>query len=199
MYEMFMGPLEVSKPWATTGLIGVYRFLDRIWRLYDERPITDEPLVDELERTLHKTIKKVTNDTNTLNFNTAISQMMVLVNELYKIDNFPREVAETLVKLLSPYVPHLAEELWERLGHTGSLGTVAWPEYQEELTFDTQIEMVFQVNGKVRSKATVAKGITKENALALAKEDEKMQSWLAGKTIVKEIVVPDKLVNIVVR
>ena len=199
MYEVFMGPLEVSKPWATTGLIGVYRFLDRIWRLYDERPITDEPLVDELERTLHKTIKKVTNDTNTLNFNTAISQMMVLVNELYKIDNFPREVAETLVKLLSPYVPHLAEELWERLGHTGSLGTVAWPEYQEELTFDTQIEMVFQVNGKVRSKATVAKGITKENALALAKEDEKMQSWLAGKTIVKEIVVPDKLVNIVVR
>ncbi len=199
MYEMFIGPLEVSKPWATTGLIGVYRFLDRIWRLYDERPITDEPLGEELERTLHKTIKKVTYDTNTLNFNTAISQMMVLVNELYKVDSFPREVAETLVKLLSPYVPHLAEELWERLGYTGSLGTVAWPEYQEELTFDTQIEMVFQVNGKVRSKATVAMGITKENALALAKEDEKMQSWLAGKTIVKEIVVPDKLVNIVVR
>jgi leucyl-tRNA synthetase len=199
MYEMFMGPLEVSKPWATTGLIGVYRFLDRIWRLYDERPITDEPLGEELERTLHKTIKKVTYDTNTLNFNTAISQMMVLVNELYKVDSFPREVAETLVKLLSPYVPHLAEELWERLGYTGSLGTVAWPEYQEELTFDTQIEMVFQVNGKVRSKATVAMGMTKESALALAKEDEKMQSWLAGKTIVKEIVVPDKLVNIVVR
>ena len=199
MYEMFMGPLEVSKPWATTGLIGVYRFLDRIWRLYDERPITDEPLGEEVERTLHKTIKKVTYDTNTLNFNTAISQMMVLVNELYKVDSFPREVAETLVKLLSPYVPHLAEELWERLGYTGSLGTVAWPEYQEELTFDTQIEMVFQVNGKVRSKATVAMGMTKESALALAKEDEKMQSWLAGKTIVKEIVVPDKLVNIVVR
>ncbi|NCC12528.1 MAG: leucine--tRNA ligase [Spirochaetia bacterium] len=199
MYEMFMGPLEVSKPWATTGLIGVYRFLDRVWRLYDERPITDEALGEELERTLHKTIKKVTYDTNTLNFNTAISQMMVLVNELYKIDNFPREVAETLVKLLSPYVPHLAEELWERLGHTGSMKTVTWPTYQEELTVDNEIEMVFQINGKVRAKTTVAKGLSKEKALALAKEDEKVRTWLEGKTIVKEIVVPDKLVNIVIR
>ena len=199
MYEMFMGPLEVSKPWATTGLIGVYRFLDRVWRLYDERPITNEAMDDELERTLHKTIKKVTYDTSTLNFNTAISQMMVLVNELYKIESFPREVAETLVKLLSPYVPHLAEELWERLGHTGSLKTVSWPVYQEELTIDNEIEMVFQINGKVRSKTTVAKGLSKEKALALAKGDEKIQTWLEGKTIVKEIVVPDKLVNIVVR
>ncbi len=199
MYEMFMGPLEVSKPWATTGLIGVYRFLDRVWRLYDERPITDEALGEELERTLHKTIKKVTYDTNTLNFNTAISQMMVLVNELYKIESFPKEVAETLVKLLSPYVPHLAEELWERLGHTGSMKTVTWPTYQEELTVDNEIEMVFQINGKVRAKTTVAKGLSKEKALALAKEDEKMKTWLEGKTIVKEIVVPDKLVNIVIR
>ena len=120
-------------------------------------------------------------------------------NERYKIESFPREVAETLVKLLSPYVPHLAEELWERLGHTGSLKTVSWPVYQEELTIDNEIEMVFQINGKVRSKTTVAKGLSKEKALALAKGDEKIQTWLEGKTIVKEIVVPDKLVNIVVR
>ncbi len=199
MYEMFMGPLEVSKPWATTGLVGVYRFLDRIYRLFEERAIVDEEPSDELNRTLHKTIKKVTWDTNTLNFNTAISQMMVLVNELYKIDVLPKVVAETLVKLLGPYVPHLAEELWERLGHNGSLSTAAWPQFVEELTVDNQIEMVFQINGKVRSKTTVPKGFGKDEVLAMAKRDEKLASWLEGKTIVKEIVVVDKLVNIVVK
>ncbi|MPL97356.1 Leucine--tRNA ligase [bioreactor metagenome] len=199
MYEMFMGPLEVSKPWATTGLVGVYRFLDRIYRLFEERVIVDEEPSDELNRTLHKTIKKVTWDTNTLNFNTAISQMMVLVNELYKIDVLPKVVAETLVKLLGPYVPHLAEELWERLGHSTSLSTAAWPQFVEELTVDNQIEMVFQINGKVRSKTTVPKGLGKDEVLAMAKRDEKLASWLEGKTIVKEIVVVDKLVNIVVK
>lgn len=199
MYEMFMGPLEVSKPWATTGLVGVYRFLDRIYRLFEERTVIDEQPSDELNRTLHKTIKKVTYDTNTLNFNTAISQMMVLVNELYKVETLPRMVAETLVKLLGPYVPHLAEELWERLGHSGGLSTVAWPQFVEELTVDNQIEMVFQVNGKVRSKVTVSKGLGKDEVLAMAKKDEKLASWLEGRTIVKEIVVADKLVNIVVK
>ncbi len=199
MYEMFMGPLEVSKPWATTGLVGVYRFLDRIYRLFEERTVIDEQPSDELKRTLHKTIKKVTYDTNTLNFNTAISQMMVLVNELYKVETLPRVVAETLVKLFGPYVPHLAEELWERLGHSGGLSTVAWPQFVEELTVDNQIEMVFQVNGKVRSKVTVSKGLGKDEVLAMAKKDEKLASWLEGRTIVKEIVVADKLVNIVVK
>ena len=125
--------------------------------------------------------------------------MMVLVNELYKIEILPREVGETLVKLLGPYVPHLAEELWERLGHSGGLSTVAWPAYCEEFTIDNQIEMVFQINGKVRSKVTVPKGLGKDEVLSMAKEDEKMRNWLEGKTIVKEIVVPDKLVNIVVK
>ena len=199
MYEMFMGPLEVSKPWATTGLVGVYRFLDRVYRLYEERTIDDEEPSLELKKTLHKTIKKVTIDTDTLNFNTAISQMMVLVNELYKIERFPKEVAVALVKMLGPYVPHLAEELWERMGNTESLYKVSWPSYEEQFTIDNEIEMVFQVNGKVRSKASVSKGITKEDALLLAKNDEKIQGWIEGKTIVKEIVVPDKLVNIVVR
>ena len=199
MYEMFMGPLEVSKPWATTGLVGVYRFLDRIYRLYDERTIVDEVPSLELRKTLHKTIKKVTHDTESLNFNTAISQMMVLVNELYKIESFPKEVAVALVKMLGPYVPHLAEELWERMGNTQSLGKVSWPSFEQELTIDNEMEMVFQINGKVRSKATVSTGITKEAALLMAKEDEKIKAWLEGKTIVKEIVVPNKLVNIVVR
>ncbi|WP_394699369.1 leucine--tRNA ligase [uncultured Sphaerochaeta sp.] len=199
MYEMFMGPLEVSKPWATTGLSGVYRFLDRIWRLYEDRPLSEEEPSAELLKTLHKTIKKVTYDTNTLNFNTAISQMMVLVNELYKIETLPRVVWEALIKMLGPYVPHMAEELWEKAGHDPSLANVTWPSYEESLTIDSEVEMVFQINGKVRAKVVIEKGMGKAELLALAKSNDKIISWLEGKTIVKEIVVPDKLVNIVIR
>ena len=199
MYEMFMGPLEVSKPWSTAGLVGVYRFLDRIWRLYTERTIDDDPPSTDLLKILHKTIKKVSEDTASLDFNTAIAQMMILVNDLYKEETFPREVAQTLVKLLSPYVPHLAEELWQRLGHEGSLVTAFWPAWDEALTVDTMVTLVFQVNGKVRSKVEAPMGLGREEALALAKGDEKIQKWLEGKTTIKEIVVADKLVNIVVR
>lgn len=199
MYEMFMGPLEVSKPWATTGLSGVYRFLDRVWRLQEERTISDEEPSEEILKLLHKTIKKVTHDTDTLNFNTAISQMMVLVNELYKIDTLPRVVWETLIKLLGPYVPHLAEELWQLCGNEPTLANVPWPLYDESLTVDSEVAIVFQVNGKVRSKAVVEKGTEKEELLRLAKSDERILTWLEGKTIVKEIVVADKLVNLVIK
>ncbi len=199
MYEMFMGPLEVSKPWATTGLSGVYRFIDRVWRLQDDRPIIDEAPSEEILKILHKTIKKVTHDTDTLNFNTAISQMMVLVNELYKIDTLPRVVWETLIKLLGPYVPHIAEELWELAGHKPTLANVPWPTYDEKLTIDSEVQIIMQVNGKVRSKSLQEKGLSKEEMLSLARNDEKILGWIAGKTIVKEIVVPDKLVNFVVK
>lgn len=199
MYEMFMGPLEVSKPWATTGLSGMYRFLDRVWRLQEERTISDEEPSEEILKVLHKTIKKVTHDTDTLNFNTAISQMMVLVNELYKIDTLPRVVWETLIKLLGPYVPHLAEELWQLCGNEPTLANVPWPLYDESLTVDSEVAIVFQVNGKVRSKAVVEKGTEKEELLRLAKSDERILTWLEGKTIVKEIVVADKLVNLVIK
>ncbi|HKL60271.1 MAG TPA: leucine--tRNA ligase [Sphaerochaeta sp.] len=198
MYEMFMGPLEVSKPWATTGLSGVYRFIDRVWRL-QERTISEEEPSEEILKLLHKTIKKVTHDTDNLNFNTAISQMMVLVNELYKTDTLPRVVWETLIKLLGPYVPHIAEELWELAGHEPALANVSWPTYEEELTIDSEVQIIIQVNGKVRSKSLQEKGLSKEELLMIAKSDEKIQSWIEGKTIVKEIVVPDKLVNLVVK
>ncbi|HKL59277.1 MAG TPA: leucine--tRNA ligase, partial [Sphaerochaeta sp.] len=198
MYEMFMGPLEVSKPWATTGLSGVYRFIDRVWRL-QERTITDEEPSEEILKLLHKTIKKVTDDTASLNFNTAISQMMVLVNELYKTEGLSRVVWETLIKLLGPYVPHIAEELWEKAGHEPSLANVSWPTYDEKLTIDSEVQIILQVNGKVRSKSLQEKGLSKEEMLALAKGDERIQTWIAGKTIIKEIVVPDKLVNLVVK
>jgi leucyl-tRNA synthetase len=196
MYEMFMGPLQVSKPWATTGLSGDFRFLDRVWRL-TERTVVDEIPSDDIKRLLHKTIKKVSNDTATLNFNTAISQMMILVNELYKLETLPKEVWETLILLLAPYVPHLAEELWHMMGHEGSVANVQWPAFIEEFTIDETVEVVFQINGKVRSKAQVAKGSQGLKELALA--NDRIAELIAGKAVVKVIVVPDKLVNIVVR
>ncbi|HHT81243.1 MAG: leucine--tRNA ligase [Sphaerochaeta sp.] len=199
MYEMFMGPLEVSKPWATTGLSGVYRFIDRVWRLQEERTVTDEEPSEAILKLLHKTIKKVTHDTDSLNFNTAISQMMVLVNEIYKTESLPRVVWETLIKLLGPYVPHIAEELWELAGHEPTLANVPWPTYDEKLTIDSEVQIILQVNGKVRSKSLQEKGLSKAEMLALAKDDERVQRWIEGKTIVKEIVVPDKLVNLVVK
>lgn len=199
MYEMFMGPLEVSKPWATTGLSGVYRFIDRVWRLQEERTVTDEEPSEAILKLLHKTIKKVTHDTDSLNFNTAISQMMVLVNEIYKTESLPRVVWETLIKLLGPYVPHIAEELWELAGHEPTLANVPWPTYDEKLTIDSEVQIILQVNGKVRSKSLQEKGLNKAEMLALAKDDERVQRWIEGKTIVKEIVVPDKLVNLVVK
>jgi len=198
MYEMFMGPLQVSKPWATTGLSGVYRFLDRIWRL-TERRITEDPVPTGLLRTLHKTIKKVTKDTANLDFNTAISQMMILVNELYKIEELPRDVWETLILLLAPYVPHLAEELWEMAGHEPSVTTVAWPTYDESLTIDDTVEVVVQINGKVRAKLMSEKGVPKEQLLGEAMDLPRIQELLVDRQVLRTIVVPDKLVNIVIK
>jgi leucyl-tRNA synthetase len=195
---MFMGPLQVSKPWATTGLSGVYRFLDRIWRL-TERRITEDPVPAGLLKTLHKTIKKVTKDTANLDFNTAISQMMILVNELYKIEELPKDVWETLILLLAPYVPHLAEELWEMAGHAPSVTTVAWPTYDESLTIDDTVEVVVQINGKVRAKLMSEKGVPKEQLLGEAMDLPRIQELLVDKQVLRTIVVPDKLVNIVIK
>jgi leucyl-tRNA synthetase len=198
VYEMFMGPLEVSKPWSTAGLVGVSRFLERIWAI-SERPLVEGPLAPELEKLLHKTIKKVTNDTATLNFNTAISQMMIYSNELSKLETIPRAAWEPFVLLLAPYAPHLGEELWEKLGHEGSVSKAPWPAYHEELTCDDEKEIVVQVNGKVRSKFTAPAGTSKEELIEMAKRAEKIPEWLSGKEIVKAIAVQDKLVSFVVR
>jgi len=199
LYEMFMGPLQVSKPWSTSGIGGVHRFLDRIWRLSDEREISEEEPSLELLKSLHKTIKKVTLDTDTLNFNTAISQMMVLVNDIYKIDTLPRVIWESLLLLLSPYSPHLAEELWEKAGKEAPIANAPWPKYIEELTIDNEIELVVQINGKLRSKINVSRDISKEQMIEVALNDEKTKQWIDGKTIIKKIAVPGKLVNIVVK
>ena len=199
VYEMFMGPLTMSKPWSTQGTIGVYRFLDRIWRIATEKRIEDVAVPAELEKLLHKTVKKVTNDTATLNFNTAISQMMVLVNEMNKLEVVPKKVLETLTLLLSPYTPHRAEELWSMLGHEPSVANEKWPEYDEALCAEDTIEMVVQVNGKLRARIPMPTTASKDEMLAEAKRNAKIVPYLEGKSLVKEIVVPGKLVNLVVK
>jgi len=197
-YEMFMGPLQVSKPWSTSGLSGVFRFLERIWRL-GEREISNEAPPQQLLKTLHKTIKKVTHDTASLDFNTAIAQMMILVNELYKVDFLPKDIWLPFLLLLSPYVPHIAEELWEKAGKEPSITNQKWPSYDEKLTVDDEIELIVQINGKVRAKSLIAKGTDVEALKALALELPRIKEWTADKEIIKIITVADKLVNIVIK
>jgi len=199
MYEMFMGPLQVSKPWSTTGIAGVWRFIDRIWRMGDEKQITENKAPAEIMKSLHKTIKKVTEDTATLNFNTAISQMMVYVNDLSRLETLPREAWEPFVLLLAPYAPHLAEELWEKAGHEPSVANVSWPKYIEAMTLDDEIQIVCQINGKVRAKLMLPRDASKEDIIAAAKTNDNVMKYLENAQIVKEIVVPGKLVSFVVK
>ncbi len=196
VYEMFMGPLQVSKPWSTSGISGVHRFLDRVWRLF-EKEIVDEAPSEELVKLLHKTIKKVTHDTDGLEFNTAISQMMIFVNEVFKQEVLHRSLIEPFVLLLTPYAPHLGEELWERLGKEPLAGAQAWPSYEEALTKDDQIELVFQVNGKVRAKVQADADLNPDQMKEMALSHPRIKELTDGKTIRKIIPVPGKLVNIV--
>ncbi len=196
LYEMFMGPLEQSKPWSTQGLIGIHRFLDKVWRTAHKPMDSAEPNAD-LVKILHKTIKKVGQDTQNLDFNTAISQMMIFINEAFKAETINIDIWKRFILLLSPYAPHLSEELWEMAGGTGSTALESWPEYDEALTKDDEIELVLQVNGKVRAKLTVPADTPKDELEKLALENERIRELTEGKTIRKVIAVPNKLVNIV--
>ncbi|WP_455382505.1 class I tRNA ligase family protein, partial [Salinispira pacifica] len=199
MYEMFMGPLQVAKPWSTNGLTGVHRFLDRVWRL-SERDLADDSPSEELLRVLHRTIKKVSEDTDRLEFNTAIAQMMIFVNELFKDEgSLSRSLWEPFVLLLAPYAPHLAEELWEKLGHSESLAFVPWPEWDEELTRAKQVTVVVQINGKLRSRMEVGADTPEAELEKMALALDRTRELIEGKTVAKIITVPNKLVNIVVR
>ena len=205
MYEMFMGPLTVSKPWNTQGLIGVNRFLDKIWTLSD-KPMTDVDIKGKLDKdlaalrkTYAKTVKKVTDDTNNLDFNVAISQMMIFVNEASKFDSLPREMWEGFVLLLSPYAPHLGEELWEKIGHKESCAYAKWPEFSEEFCKDDTKEFPVMINGKLRAKFEAAANTDNATLEAMAKETEGFKKFTEGKTVAKIIVVPGKLVNVVVK
>ena len=207
VYEMFMGPLEISKPWSTAGLIGVSRFLEKLWAIglksgklgaesAEWEKISGEEK-DKLIRLLHKTIKKVSNDTATLNFNTAVSQMMIYSNELLKLPSVPASLWEPLVIMLSAYAPHLGEELYEQLGATESVTKAAWPSFDESLTIDDECTIVVQVNGKIRDKFNASRGTSKEELEKTALMLDGVKKWIEGHSIAKVIVVPEKLVNIV--
>ncbi|WP_428768423.1 leucine--tRNA ligase [Treponema sp. HNW] len=198
MYEMFMGPLEVSKPWSTQGLVGIHRFLEKVWTV-SEKPLSDEKASGELTKLLHKTIKKVSTDTASLNFNTAISQMMIFINETSKAEKLAKEVWENFVIMLSVYAPHLGEELWQKLGKTETVSRAVWPSWDEQLCKDDNCTIVVQVNGKIRDKFEAALNEGKETLEKLALQTEGAKRFTDGKEIVKVITVPNKLVNIVVR
>ena len=208
MYEMFMGPLEATKPWSMSGVDGVCRFLGRVWRMItDERSdelclnsaVQDiEPTPDQL-RLLHKTIKAVTDDIEKLSFNTAISRMMEFTNELGTNDPRPKSVLEPFVLLLSPFAPHIAEELWELLGHDDTLAYAAWPSYDESLIAQAEIEVPVQVNGKVRSRVVVPADADAKAIEQAAAQDDTVTRHLEGKNVLKVVVVPGRLVNFVVK
>ncbi|MFA5203706.1 MAG: leucine--tRNA ligase [Lentisphaeria bacterium] len=205
MYEMFMGPLTDAKPWNTAGVEGVYRFLHRAWKMIVgpdgalAPQLTDAPLTRDQERLLHQTIKKVGDDFETMSFNTAISQLMIFVNEFGKCDQRNRAAMAAFVQLLSPLAPHIAEELWQRLGHADTLAYAPWPAYDEAKLKVDELEIVVQVNGKPRGKITVPAAAAVAALEAAAQADPKVQEHLAGKTVVKVITVPGRLVNIVAR
>jgi leucyl-tRNA synthetase len=203
LYEMFMGPLEVVKPWTTKNVNGVYRFLQRVFRLYTDpegkRPLTEAPAPLSLRRSLHRTIKKVSEDTEGMRFNTAIAQMMTLVNELYQEKALPREVALPFVLLLAPYAPHLAEELWELLGNKDTLAYEPWPEYDPALVVQDTITVGVMVNGKNRGEVSFPADATEEQVLEAALSVPSVKPHLEGKTITMKKYVKGKIVTVVVK
>ncbi|MGJ8639805.1 MAG: leucine--tRNA ligase [Opitutaceae bacterium] len=204
LYLMFLGPLEAMKPWNTKGIEGIARFLRKVWRLIvsedgsvHTKVGAADSLDQETERVLHATIKKVTEDYTTLGFNTAISQMMICINQLAKAEALPKQAVESFLKLLAPLAPHQAEELWQRLGHETSIVHAGWPEFDESKLVKDTVKIIFQVNGKYRGDAELPTGVSKDDAIAAAKQSERVQSFIEGKAIKKEIYVPGKIVNIV--
>lgn len=206
MYEMFMGPLTVSKPWNTQGLVGINRFLDKVWQV-SEKPMADiditakieDKALVELRKTYAKTVAKVTKDTANLDFNVAISQMMIFINEASKVEKMPKAMWEGFVLMLSPYAPHLGEELWEKLGHTKTNAYEAWPTFSEEYCKEDTKEIVVMINGKLRDKFEAASDADDETLKARAVETEGYKKFTEGKEIVKVIVVKGKMVNFVVK
>ena len=202
LYEMFMGPLDASIAWSEDGLNGANKFVNRVWNLIidEEGHLRDRITTindGDLDLVYNQTVKKVTEDYEKLHFNTAISQLMVLVNEFYKAEALPLEYVEGLVKLLAPITPHMAEELWNQLGHEESLAYASWPTYDETKLVEDTVEIVVQINGKIRQRLNVSRDATKEQLEEIALNDEKVKEELAGKTLRRVIAVPGKLINIV--
>lgn len=199
LYEMFMGPIDAAKPWDPNGIDGAKKFLERIWRLYTEEDKIKDEENKNLEKVYHQTVKKVTEDYETMNFNTAISSMMVFINAVYKENVFPKEYALNFLKLLNPIAPHITEELWQRLGNNHTITYATWPSFDESKMVDETFEMVVQVNGKVRGKIVVSTETSKEEMEKLALDISNVKNYIDGKEIVKIVTIPKKLVSIVVK
>ncbi len=204
LYEMFMGPLEASIAWSTNGLDGARRFLDRVWRLFvEENGELSQKIVEisgeghSLGKSYHQTVKKVTEDFEGLRFNTAISQMMVFINDGYKAESLPKEFVEGFVQLLAPVAPHIGEELWQKLGHNETISYTAWPTFDESKLVESEVEIIIQLNGKLKAKLHVAKDATREQLEEIALADETIKANIEGKTVRKVIAIPGKLVNVV--
>ncbi|MDZ4698639.1 MAG: leucine--tRNA ligase [Rhodothermales bacterium] len=203
LYEMYLGPLEASKPWNTRDIVGVNRFLQRVWRNFvaefsDELLVIDEPATDEQLRLLHKTIKRVTDDMERLSFNTAIAALIEMNNTLKGLERIPRAIAEPFVLMLAPMAPHVCEELWQRFGHAESLAYAPWPAYDERYLQEDTMAIAIQVNGKLRATLVIATDASKDAILAAAKAQENVVKHLEGQTMRREIYVPGKIVNLVV-
>ena len=198
-YEMFMGPLEADKPWNDQAVEGSRKFLERVWRLYiEDNKISDEENIN-LERIYHQTVKKVTSDYETLNFNTAISQMMIFINAVYKENVFPKEYAVGFIKLLNPIAPFMTEEIWERLGNYKTIANETWPTYDEEKTINNTLEIGVQVNGRLRATIAIEKDEDKDLVIEKAMNEENVKKHIENMEVIKTIVVPNKIVNIVVK
>lgn len=199
LYEMFMGPIDAAKPWDITGIEGTKKFLDRIWRLYVESDkISNKPNAN-LDKIYNYTVKKITNDYENMYFNTAISQMMIFINTVYKEDSLPVEYAEGFLKLLNPVAPHITEELWNRLGHEHTIAYEKWPEYDETKIVEDEVEIPVQINGKVKATISVPVDLTEAEIKEIVHKNENISNLTNGKTIVKEIYVKNKIYNIVVK
>lgn len=196
LYEMFIGDFEKAAPWSSAGIKGCSRFIDRVYGLLD---ITAPNSTGKLEKSFHKTIKKVSNDIEALKFNTAIAALMALLNEIYEQNEIGKDELKIFITLLNPFAPHLTEEMWEKAGFSGYINQTSWPTYDEAKTVDNEVEMVLQVNGKIKDKIVVSTDISKEELEKTALENEAVKELTAGKTVVKIITVPKKLVNIVVK
>jgi leucyl-tRNA synthetase len=206
LYEMYMGPLEAQKPWSTRDIVGMSRFLNAVYRNFvgDEEAkktaqIVDAVIPQDIDRQLHRTIKKVGDDIAALRFNTAIAELIKLNNEMGRLATVPKQLADTFTLLLAPFAPHVAEEIWSRLGHERTLARHPWPEYDEAKLVETTLELPVQVNGKLRGTISVPADAGEAEILAAAQSTELVKPWLEGKTLAKRIYVPKKLVSFVVK